>query len=331
MPSKEHYLTPYHVELWLAEQDEVYGHKIEPTDLINSAKIIEAFLVKANKRVNVIALYFAWKGVQEHSVFFPLSSDEGMDHQELSKFNYEKTIQSYLDVPQAINDVNLFIKTCAYLNLSFKSQGRNVSVLSAEDAENTVSVIKIDSIEWSAEIVKKLSKASEIKTTEFNSIVMSFKHLVLKYQMLLLLPKLDDLLNTEMQTYGSISKELKIKPYNLQKLIEIGITMGRYTQHEIDHYFANVDLINENKARFDEDRYVLSKTNSEFITRLADEHYRGNKYLALSKVVSTMRHLTESELVEEKKTEDGVEFVRNPNAHLLSSLANSSNYEDDDE
>ena len=325
------------VKTWLDEHTEVYGHKIDPQELINSAEVINSLLIKANKRVNVISLYFAWKGILEESIFFSQYDSKGMEDRDFSKLNFEQTVKDYLEVKQQITDVNLFIKTCAYLDLSLKSQGKNISVVSPEEADGSVSVIKIDSIEWSAEIIKKLSKATEIKPTEFNSIVMSFKHLVTKFQLLQLAPRLDELLRMRIYTHTSLSKELGIKAYNLNKLIEMTIEMGKYTAEEINDFF-NINGSNTvtkasktgKDSEDDEERIPLSKANAEFITALANEHYRGNKYLALSKVVSSMRALTESQFVSKVMDGEDIRFVRNDNVGLLDRL-NQQNQEGDDD
>ena len=337
MPLKEISLNIPNVKAWLDDQAEVYGHKIDPKELIKSAEIINCLLIKANKRVNIISLYFAWKGILDESVFFSKIDSKGMEDRDFSKFNFEQTIKDYLDVKQQIADVNLFIKTCAYLDLSLKSQGKNISVVSPEEADGSVSVIKIDSIEWSAEIVKKLSKAAEIKTTEFNSIVMSFKHLVTKNQLLQLTPRLDELLNMRTYTHTSLSKELGIQAYNLNKLIAMAIDMGKYTAEEIDDFFNIQDTNLAGKSNKsgkdgeeDEERIPLSKVNAEFITALANEHYRGNKYLALSKVVSSMRTLTESQMVSKVRDGEDINFVRNDEVGLLDRLSVSGKESEDD-
>lgn len=322
MPYKSQ-ISPKDIQNWLTANNQLF--EVNPTsefiqEMMETCVCLTNLLIKANKRINVIALYLAWRGVVKPD---PLFSEQ----QDLSSFDFDQYVRGLLEEQHSRHDIILFIYSCSYLNLQIRAQGKIITVISENDKHGNLKIINLNSVEWSAEMQMKLSGSVDIKPTEFNSVVTTYRHLVLKAQLVLKLPHLDKLFKERTFNLTTICKLLDIQSYQLTKLIDIAIQMGFYTESQIQDFLlpgnpSRSDVEDdENSDKERAHRYQLSAKNERFIQLIADEHYRGNSFQALNKLISTVQVLIERGLIENQPADGQLSehsWVKSNNSSLAS-------------
>lgn len=328
-------ITSQSIESWLAEHNQLFEVPVTPefiAKMENTCINLKHLLIKANKRINAIALYFAWQGIIKGDPLFT-------EQLALDNYDFEHHLKCLLGESQARHDIILFIYSCSFLNIPFKNQGKIITIFTDEAAGDEDEYIKLNTVEWSAEFQLKLDGKADLKPTDFNNIIITYRHLVIKAQLLLKLPRLDELLKVGTFNQTALCKMLDLQSYQLSKLIAIAIQMGRFTESQVQAYLASgvthrhgdedVKSHDHTKEAGDEvkdghQRYHLSARNERFIQNIADEMYRGNTFQALNKLLTTTqvlieRGLIKGTLIENANDEDKVDW-ETTNQSLLTGL-----------
>ena len=301
------------IEYWLDNNNQLFEVSITPEfikEMSDTCINLKNLLTKANKRINAISLYFSWQGMIKGDPLFT-------EQKSLGGYNYDLHVKRLLEEQQPRHDIILFILSSSFLNISIKNQGKIITIFTDDVKQaNDDSYIDLNTVEWSAELQLKLSRNADIKPTEFNNIVISFRHLVLKAQLILNIPRLDELFKMRTFNQTAICKMLDIQPYQLTKLIDISVQLGYYTEGQIQGFLvpgnssrqshinaegSTQTIVDANKD--DNHRYQLSSRNERFVQNVADEFYRGNTFQALNKLLTTTQTLIERGLIEGKLKE----------------------------
>ena len=294
------------VELWIQNNTSIQPRNSKNIKkLLNMIKVLNHVYLNVTRHVSLVAVFLISHDLlREDALLKQGLSDE------FNQINFDFALIQKLCPRYKKSEILLFIDACLFLKIPVYASGRILNVAPAKKNATVSQYVSLTNLGYQVSFLEKLSDDDsdssniKLKSTEMNSVIKSYKHIVKNLRFENLIPPLLLLLKTDKSKLEILKDLGNINTYQFNNLVQLAVDRGFLNMDEVEkvnHPIEKKELIKE-----PETTVLLSPSNYKCVKEIADSKFGGNMYQAVNAIITALRTLQDKHILDDNFKESSL-------------------------